>query len=254
MLVINQNFSYSACQNMALDAWLLQEMQDEVILRVFEFSKPSITLGFSMKPHEWLEQIPKNIDMSKRVTGGKALVHSNGLTYAIHIPKKMMPENLYESYKSLSQPIFDSLKAFDSNLEFSEDDLFIDKKNPICFMEHKTETICVGGAKIVGSAQKRTKNGILQHGEINLFPNDIDMCSIFKIDKSQIISQQDYQKRCSSLLTKELMTNSIEIKSDIKQNIIKNFEKNYGKSTPYPIKSIDQNAIDILAKKLEIKL
>ncbi|MCJ8347629.1 hypothetical protein MJH12_18995, partial [bacterium] len=230
MLVIWEDLNYSACQNMALDAWLLEKAYDQVILRVFEFSKASITFGFAMKPEKLIKKAPYNLDFSKRITGGKSLLHCNGLTYSIHVPRSMMKENLQDSYRVLSQPIFEALKVFNPEIQFSEDDFFNDRKNPICFMEHKVETITLHGAKIVGSAQKRTRNTILQHGEINLFPNNIDICSIIQGEDSKLLNQKIYQKRCSSLLSEDSIADSSRIKSEIKKLIVKNFEEKHGKS------------------------
>ncbi|MCO4782872.1 MAG: hypothetical protein KC646_11160 [Candidatus Cloacimonetes bacterium] len=254
MLYIDQDFTYSSSQNMALDSYLIEKIEDQVILRIYEFSRPSITLGFAMKPKDVFESIPDHIDCSKRVTGGKALTHDQGLTYSIHIPRSMIAEGLQESYKILSQPIYDALFELNPDVKFTEDQLFNDRQNPICFMEHKVETITLNGAKIVGSAQKRTKNCILQHGEINVFPSNIDLSKLIKTKNSQNFSNTDYTKRCSSLMDRAHDKDSKEIKKRIKQLILKNFEKKYGKSTPYPIKSLDQNAIDFLAKKLKINL
>lgn len=254
MFYIDQNFQYSACQNMAFDAYLMSQVTDQVILRIYEFSKASITLGFSMKSDQVFESLPQGIDCSKRITGGKALTHSNGLTYSILVPRSKMSQGLLESYKILSQPIYDALARVNPSICFSEDDLFSGKQNPICFMEHKVETITLNGAKIVGSAQKRTKDCILQHGEINLFPSEIDLPSLIKINESEKLAQLNYKKRCTSLLPIEDMKDSLKIKSKVKQLILENFEKKYGKSSPYPIKSVDQNAIDILAHKLKISL
>lgn len=162
--------------NMSIDKNLLEysKIRNCVNLRFYLWSSPTISFGKNQKPEEVVnfnECKKYKIDLVKRPTGGRALLHFKELTYAISGPLdgKTFPKNFQENYKKISKGI---LKAF----EFLKIPVEIKKQNspystsplnPLpCFVEPAPGEIVVNNKKIVGSAMLIEEEFFLIHGSI----------------------------------------------------------------------------------------
>ena len=146
----------------------------QAILRIYQWSKPTISLGY-FQDFEGLVEFPelKTLDCVRRVTGGGAILHDRELTYSIAIPA----ENHHKGhsailYRAVHQAIIEWLQGFgfSANL-WKEVNQELDGSYPkeesfLCFERRSEVDIVVDNRKIVGSAQRRTSNGLLQHGSL----------------------------------------------------------------------------------------
>ena len=104
-------------------------------------------------------------------------MHQLGITYSIFLPKDhptIEALSLRESYRKLSLPILSALRAFNKSVEFLTCSAGI-PENKDCSMETEVESMGIRGAKFVGAAQKRGKNILIQHGEIQLLSSPIGL-------------------------------------------------------------------------------
>ncbi len=105
-------------------------------------------------------------------TGGRAILHVDELTYSVIAPKSepRVSGGVLESYLRLSQALLQALKLLGLNPEANEKKPVTDPKkpNPVCFEVPSNYEITVGGKKLIGSAQARRNEGILQHGALPL--------------------------------------------------------------------------------------
>ncbi|MBU0615124.1 MAG: lipoate--protein ligase family protein [Nanoarchaeota archaeon] len=182
--------------NMAIDEALLSSK--EPVLRFYRWKPAGLSIGYfqSVKTIN-LDNLKKhNIQLVRRLTGGNAVLHDQELTYSFIIDEDKMPSSVIESYKIISQGLLDGLKILGLSPIMNET---VEKKekSPVCFEEPSWYEILVNKKKIVGSAQKRTKGKVLQHGSI-LLKLDIERyASLFnhKLDierlKNRIISLND---------------------------------------------------------------
>ncbi len=151
--------------NMAIDEALLSS--PEPVLRVYQWKPAGLSLGY----HQDIREI--NVDFCKkagisivrRLTGGNAILHDNEITYSYIIDEKLMPDSLLESYKRISEGLLNSLCILGVDAAMNER---VEKKekSPICFQDPSWYEITVNGKKIIGSAQKRTRGKVLQHGAV----------------------------------------------------------------------------------------
>ena len=172
--------------NMALDEALLEVVRQEhspPILRLYAWQPPCLSLGYAQHVSEvnlmMLEQ--NGWDLVRRPTGGRAILHTDELTYAV-IGTNQDPRlagGVLESYRNISLALLHFLKLLDipavalpkssKNMTQTDKRKSGSNQNPVCFEVPSNYEITVNGKKLIGSAQARRKNGVLQHGSIPLY-------------------------------------------------------------------------------------
>ena len=163
--------SYSnAAMNMAIDEALLQSK--EPVLRFYQWKPSALSLGYfqNVKDIDLKGCKKRKIDVVRRLTGGKTVLHDKELTYSLVIDEKLMPKSVIESYKIISKCILYALKSLGVKASMKKS-VKKSKSSAICFTEPSYYEIVVNGKKIVGSAQTRRQGKLLQHGSILL---DVD--------------------------------------------------------------------------------
>ncbi|MFW5945653.1 MAG: lipoate--protein ligase family protein [Candidatus Natronoplasma sp.] len=140
--------------------------------RFFRFRPSAITLGYSQSVDETIDvQTCKDYDIPyvRRITGGGTVFHDyeGEITYSVVTEK--MEGNIEESFRELLGPIMETLEEFGLEPEFKPyNDVLVNKK------------------KISGSAQRRGKKGLLQHGTL-MFATDLEkLAEILKIDHKKL--------------------------------------------------------------------
>ncbi len=146
----------------------------QVILRVYQWSKPTISLGY-FQAYEGLADFPEllSLDCVRRTTGGGAILHDQELTYSIAVPAEIHRKGHSEElYRAVHRAIIEWLRGlrFTANLwketnrepagSYFKEDSFL------CFERRSEVDIVVDNRKIVGSAQRRSSDGLLQHGSL----------------------------------------------------------------------------------------
>jgi lipoyl(octanoyl) transferase len=168
----------SAALNMALDEVCLQNAAQKVTpptLRLYSWQTPTLSLGYSQKSADVdLEELTKrNWQMVRRQTGGKAILHTDELTYSItaSADDPLVAGSLLESYQRLSSILQKALGNLgvdtSADKEYPENSTFL-KTDAVCFGVPSNYEITHQGKKLIGSAQARKFGGILQHGSLPL--------------------------------------------------------------------------------------
>lgn len=184
-------------ENMQIDSDLLEyaikNQLKEPIFRLYGWSPACVSLGRNQKSDfldlDFLKQ--NNIDYVRRLTGGRALLHDNEITYSYICPASFLEngENVVNSYKEISKILIAAFKKLDIELDFGG----IKKVNghkDYCMLVSTGADLCYKNRKLIGSAQFRKEGYILQHGSI-LYDYDKELLKkIFKeeVDTSSIIS------------------------------------------------------------------
>ena len=134
------------------------------------------------------------IDLVKRITGGRALLHDKELTYSYICPVSYLKdgESIMGSYQEISQIFIDQFKKLGIELEISRKHHSNTNTN-YCMMVATGADLCYKGKKLIGSAQYRKDGYILQHGSI-LFDYDKKLLeTIFrdKVDEEYITCMKE---------------------------------------------------------------
>lgn len=193
----------SGYDNMQFDLEMLERYISSDIkpsLRFYSWKPVTLSIGRNQDISEInLEQCKSlNIDVVKRPTGGKAVLHQGEITYSFTAGKKDgFSNDIFDSYIQISKAIILGLEQFSKEINFSIGDQPANTyaTKSFCFSSSTVSDINYLGKKIVGSAQFRKTNNFLQHGSIlieqdfdilqNLFFKDIEINSL--INLSEII-------------------------------------------------------------------
>lgn len=165
--------------NMAVDETILESVGTHhslPTLRLYRWSPPCLSLGYAQPFSDIdLERVViKEWDVVRRITGGRAILHTNELTYAVIAPygEPRLAGSLLDSYQRISQALLNALINIGIPANALPIQTTVNKseeaKKPICFEVPSNYEITVDGKKLVGSAQARKKSGILQHGTLPL--------------------------------------------------------------------------------------
>jgi len=172
---------HSGKENMQIDSDLLDksilEKSTEPIFRLYGWSPKCISLGRNQKNVNYGD---KGIDCVRRLTGGRALLHDNEVTYSYISPISIIPngEKISDSYKYISGILINFFKTLGIELNFGENKK-ISTHFEYCMLLSTGADVCYKGQKIIGSAQYRKDGYVLQHGSI-LFGYDKELLeSIF---------------------------------------------------------------------------
>ena len=170
-------------EQMALDLNSLNQTisNPEIILtlRFYYWSGDWLSIGYHQReiPPHW-EKLLSNgeINIVRRPSGGGAVLHSGGITYALTL-KKTYYKNL--SYEMVNDWLTKSFRELGLNLKHGTL-----RKSPIknnCFGTALiSDLVDQDGFKRIGSAQYRKKGAFLQHGEIQINPSKDLWFKLFK--------------------------------------------------------------------------
>jgi lipoyl(octanoyl) transferase len=156
--------------NMAADETLLDSATlGHASLRFYGWSEPTLSLGY-FQPHTVRERDPRlaSLPFVRRPTGGDAIVHHFELTYALALPAGS-PWHGGEPWLIRMHRI--TLTALGSQgvaASLHEGSVMPPAPDVLCFNEPTRSDVMLAGSKIVGSAQRRRKGALLQHGSILL--------------------------------------------------------------------------------------
>ncbi len=155
---------HSGAENMRLDLEMLErainENVEEPLFRLYGWAPKCISLGRNQKD----DFLSGEIDSVRRLTGGRALLHDNEVTYC-YVGKANEHESVIDSYKKISGILIDFFDTLGIKLEYGENKR-VSTHYDYCMLLSTGADVCYQGEKIIGSAQCRKNGYILQHGSI----------------------------------------------------------------------------------------
>lgn len=163
----------SGAIQMALDQWLLEQHQagqHPPTLRFYTWSPIAISLGRHQYqyPDAWRQLVWQGqpVDVVRRPSGGRAVLHQGDLTYAI--VTSGIPGNRMQVYQTLCEFLIQGWRSLGVELMYGQAGRgYI--HNPNCFgTATGADLVTSTGAKLIGSAQLRRGSVVLQHGSIRL--------------------------------------------------------------------------------------
>ena len=185
---------FSPYRNMAIDEALLASRREDnsIIFRVYGWKPYSVSIGFFQPVEEInLEYLKeKNIPFVRRPTGGKGVYHANEITYSIVIPSshEIYKLSTVESFKVISRIFLNFLTRLGLKPQITKKS---GGKHGFCFSSSNYYEISIYGKKIVGSAQRRRKEGILQHGSIPITLEVEEIKRIFYLKDTSFFTSLD---------------------------------------------------------------
>jgi lipoate-protein ligase A len=164
--------------NMAVDEAILEASGSGRVpptLRLYAWAPPCLSLGYAQPFADVLPAVleQRGWDLVRRPTGGRAILHTDELTYSVAGPQDepRLAGGVLESYRVLATALLRALQDLQIPAQANEKAAAASgpaDQNPVCFEVPSNYEITVGGRKLVGSAQARRKEGVLQHGSLPL--------------------------------------------------------------------------------------
>ncbi len=154
------------------DEWLLQRAieADETSLRFYRWDEPTLSLGYFQEKTG--KEIPKrfeNLPKVRRLSGGGAILHDQEITYSFAIPAAHpLASTPVKLYGIVHQAIIDTLSFQGVSARMRGEEQKEINNRFLCFLRGDCHDIIIGDHKILGSAQRRRKGAILQHGSLIL--------------------------------------------------------------------------------------
>jgi lipoate-protein ligase A len=155
--------------NMAADEALLETALSGVAsLRCYTWSEPTLSLGY-FQPAAGRDQdrLLSQLPFVRRPTGGGAIVHQFELTYALSVPAGSAWHGKEPWLDRMHAIIAAALQAQGVPARLQPHAVQA-AEQPLCFLQLMPGDVMVRTAKVVGSAQRRRKGALLQHGSILL--------------------------------------------------------------------------------------
>ncbi len=220
------------------------------ILRFYGWNPPAISIGYNQDEQEFDPQKlhSAGIDLVRRPTGGRAILHWNELTYSIVLP--IQQRSLHEIYSTISTALLAGVRLLGINAELvnvgnSTEQLYHQKESAACFSSSAKSEIRYQGKKLVGSAQRRFGTVVLQHGSILLGPQHLQIASLLADtfqDREHLIKRhlQDHAIDVETALTKVVTFEEASI------CLKKGFEQALSITFTEPEKAIDEIVEQIL--------
>jgi len=159
----------------ALLEWSKKNNFDGILLRFYTFSPPCLSLGRFQKEDDInLEEAKDSgLDIIRRPTGGRAVIHENEFTYSVvfNWKKSIFSGNIRESYRKISIVLNKALNllGFETKLATIKKSEYHLKND--CFISPSYFELMLENNKIMGSAQLRKRDYCLQHGSLILKKN-----------------------------------------------------------------------------------
>jgi lipoate-protein ligase A len=169
-------------ENMAKDAALLERVEQtaepRTIVRFYQWSRPTISLGKNQKVDAAVDSgycRLNGIDVVFRPTGGRAVLHDDEITYAVvSNDTSRFGDTIYGNYKRVSEALCKGYRALGVPATLASDTAKYSAEPGVdapCFVSPCRYELMAGGRKIVGSAQRRIRRSFLQHGSMPITCN-----------------------------------------------------------------------------------
>lgn len=224
---------FSGQYNMDFDLQLVKNSESNTpILRFYGWNPFCISIGANQSYSEINKKNAElnNIEIVKRPTGGRAILHANELTYSVVMPNSYQLSGK-ELYKNISNALVFGLKEYDpklsevelenSNPNFAQ--LLKESSGSLCFASTAKSEIKFNGKKLVGSAQRKLGSTILQHGSILIGTFHRNLVDYLNVDiKEKKVLMHEINTKTTEIST--IIDSDVDI-LQLQENIINGFEK-----------------------------
>ena len=242
---IIKDICHNGFMNMAIDEAIMMAHEKNMVLptiRFYQWSPSAVTLGYfqDLKKEINIDVCRKlGIDIVRRPTGGKAVLHDQELTYSIIISEKnpLVDYSILKTYKRISQALINGLVSLGIKAELvplkgkiKENVLpVLSQDSPtyktICFSTPSQYEVQVDGKKLIGSAQVRKRGIVLQHGSLLIKLDREKLFSVFNFPSIQI--KEKIKEKFKATCVNEIIKKEIDY-FQLSDLLARGFAKEFG--------------------------
>lgn len=179
--------------NMAVDAVLARGAapgapRPPLTLRCYSWKPSTLSLGHSQAHSEAVAEraAAQGRPVVRRETGGRAVLHDEELTYCVAIPadSPFHSSSLPAAYQAINHALAEGLRraGLAVELESRKVDLaaaYRKETGGLCFAATAQSEVLWDGRKLIGSAQRQLREGLLQHGSLIIGPGHMRIGELF---------------------------------------------------------------------------
>lgn len=187
----------------------LSEQNNMLFFRFYQWDPVCVSLGRRQNPHNLLN-IPymssKGYETVNRITGGSFVLHKGDISYAITVPSsnRIFDMPLNDFYSTIHKAFYNALILAGVNksiLSFANGSFSRTHKNYPCFSHNSNHELLLEGKKVLGSAQRRGRHSLLQHGSLLVEDSLEDLFNIQNIynERSEIFSRVTFLKKFKNI-------------------------------------------------------
>ena len=167
----------SGAENMAVDEAVLLAVNEgtaPTTLRFYRWSEPTISLGYFQTFGAFQDQDEdiRRLPLVRRQTGGGAILHDDEITYSLVVPlqDKVPSTEITDLYQLVHDAFIAVLGERGVSVDYRGGQASGNsQRGPFfCFARAHRLDLILKGEKLLGSAQRRMKHAVLQHGSLIL--------------------------------------------------------------------------------------
>ena len=224
---INDGFLNMAIDEAILDAHLQGFCPPS--LRLYRWSPPALSLGYFQNLEREIEMkrcSELGIDVVRRLTGGRAVLHHDELTYSVVTSEEYgFPKSIAPSYRLLNEGLIAAYGML--GLEVCLADHAREPSSAACFSSAGLADLTFQGRKLCGSAQFRKGNALLQHGSLPISLDAQLFFSILKFPSTAIRDKAQAQFGQKATSISEILGNKIGWQ-ELKEALFRGFQTSLG--------------------------
>lgn len=197
---------------MAMDEALLYSvaMGGQPALRLYVFSKPTVTIGYFQKVEEVVDldfALKEGIDVVRRVTGGGAVYHDpqGEITYSVVLPEHDVSGDAVESFRYLASGVIEAARMLGAPAEF------VPLNDGV-----------IAGKKFSGQAQLRRFGVVLQHGTFMYATNLDRLAEVIRVQGVKLSLRGPVRERVTTI--SEYLGRKVSMK-DAFDSLVEGFKK-----------------------------
>jgi len=156
-------------------------------LRLYRWARPTVTLGRFQSPDSVDLAVARSlgVDVVRRATGGRGVLHDDELTYAVVArTRDGVPRGVAASYRYLSAPLAEAYRLLGVGAEVTERD-HRSSSTAACYLATTRADLSLGALKLSGSAQVWSGETVLQHGSFTISRDAGREARIFELSPQQ---------------------------------------------------------------------
>jgi lipoate-protein ligase A len=198
--------------NMAVDEAMMLAVQEghaPATLRIYGWRPACLSIGTFQSVNGDIDAVAcagRGIDWVRRPTGGRAILHDREVTYSVAARQddERIAGDVMQSYRRISEGLLAGMRLLGVKADLAPSAIPREQpgapKPAACFAAPSQHEIMVNGRKVIGSAQRRQGNVLLQHGSILL---DLDVATLMALLR---FPSADEQERTSARVRNESVT------------------------------------------------
>lgn len=220
---------------MAKDADLLSRLQpgDPPILHLYDWEGPCLTYGYFIDPFRYLrsEGLTRyGIRSARRPTGGGIILHLTDLAFSVVLPAghPWFSLNTLDNYATINRRVAETVARFKGGMEA---DLLADEPSCLskecsafCMAKPTQYDLMIGGQKVGGAAQRRTKQGLLHQGSLSLTFPPLEVLQEILFEDLSVLQAMQKHSYCllpQGAVLQELEDARSEVKNLLRESLLR---------------------------------